>query len=133
MIQNKYHYISYKIYFYNINLFRDINANIIQGQLSSGHRKWRSLAGGHPKLSHLLEDTLVTDNYAAGHRAPYFIHFHWLRRESSCEMTFLPLPLSSSSLPFSFSTDKTNETRNDDTRARHGSQAKQCRLICVHA
>ena len=33
MIQNKYHYISYKIYFYNINLFRDINANIIYYKL----------------------------------------------------------------------------------------------------
>ena len=46
----------------------------------------------------MLKDTLVADNYVTRHRTPYFIHFQWLRREKSGEMTFLPLPLSSSSL-----------------------------------
>ena len=57
-----------------------------------------SFARGHPKRSHLLKDTLVANNYSDGHCAPYFIHFHLLMREKGGEMTFLPLPFSSSSL-----------------------------------
>jgi len=92
----------FNIFTFHLLICEEHSNNNFWGKLSNEHPKWRSLAGGHPKLSHLLEDTLVTDNYAAGHRAPYFIHFHWLRRENSGEMIFLPLLLSSSSLPFSF-------------------------------
>jgi hypothetical protein len=41
MKQNKYHWISYKIYFHN-NLFRDINANTIYYTLG---KIWVSLTG----------------------------------------------------------------------------------------
>jgi len=62
--------------------------DIYMAKLASGHPKWWSFADGQLRWSCLLEHTLVCCNFATGHRAPYFIHLHQLRREKFSILTF---------------------------------------------